>query len=118
MPYSDAELLSLHSEVLPAPAATGMFATLYDYAKLGSIFLNVSCPLGPMQLQLCVCMLSCHLVLTCRDAADEAVCLGCSLCIGADPSASGLQRSNSCGKGILPQGWVTESATDNRLCSQ
>ena len=23
------------------PAATGMFGTLYDYAKLGSIFLNV-----------------------------------------------------------------------------
>ena len=52
MPYSDAELLSLHSEVLSAPAAAGMFATLYDYAKLGSIFLYVSCPVAPIQRRL------------------------------------------------------------------
>ena len=52
MLYSDAELLSAHTELCSAPAATGMFATLYDYAKLGSIFLNVSSPVTPMQRQL------------------------------------------------------------------
>ena len=47
--FSDAELLGLHSEAFLAPAATGMFATLYNYAKLGSIFLYVSCLVAPMQ---------------------------------------------------------------------
>ena len=79
MLYSDAELLSVHTELCSVPAATGMFATLYDYAKLGSIFLNVRRPAAPMQRQLCAYMLPCHLVLSCRSAAGACTCLGCSL---------------------------------------
>lgn len=75
MLYSNAELLRVHNEPCFVPAATGIFVTLYDYAKLGSIFLNVRHPAAPMQRQLCAHMLPCHLVLSCRSAADAVPCL-------------------------------------------
>ena len=92
MLYSDAELLSAHTELCSAPAATGMFATLYDYAKLGS---NVRRPAAPMQRQLCDHMLPCHLELSCRSAADAVPCLGCSLCTGKGLCAPAVCREAS-----------------------